>query len=91
MLFSIFDSERSVEAVDSPDLGWPLKSIRGTWPSDDIEEHPDERQEENDEEPDGLGQAAVILASEVVEERPNNHEDQEEETRGEDQGPEHAE
>jgi hypothetical protein len=73
---------------DSPIRGLRLH-VRG--PSDEIDEHPEEGQEENQDGPAGFGPTAMVSGTEVVDERPKDREDHEEEQREEDQGPKHAE
>src|SRR5262249_20176197 len=63
--------------------------VRGS--GDQVSEYPDKGQEEDEQEPEGLSPAAVVFATEVVDERPQDDEDPKEEQRGEDDGPEHAE
>ena len=54
--------------------------------SDEIDEHAEERQEENEHEPESLRPAAVVPAADVVDERPQDHEDHEEERSKDDVG-----
>jgi hypothetical protein len=48
-----------------------LQSFYISGASDEIDEHSEKRQEENEDEPQSFSPAAVVFASEVVEERPN--------------------
>jgi hypothetical protein len=80
-----------VRSFDSPVLGLRFLTFHVSGPSDEIDEHPEERQEENEDGPGGFGQTAMVSATEVIDERPKNRENHKEEQRGQDQGPKYAE
>src|SRR5262249_12435020 len=69
----------------------PLRQVDGSWASDEVDEHPKDRKQKNRNEPEGLGEATVVAAAEVVDKRPNDHEDHEDVHRDHDQCPNHAE
>ena len=54
----------------------PLRRNLGRT-DNEVDEHPEDREEEDDDEPSRLRPPAVIRAAEVVDERPEDHEDDE--------------
>src|SRR6266511_298011 len=62
--------------------------VRGT--RDEVDEHPEDGEEEDEEEPQRLRHAVVVRPAEVVDERPEDHEEHEDEEREEDERPEDA-
>src|SRR5215211_118082 len=83
--------ERNERARSLPRARRPPLRRHLSRTGNEIDEHPEDREEEDEDEPSRLRPPAVICATEVVDERPEDHEQDEDEQREEGQRPEDAE